>query len=209
MGTGKSDVIAQAVAQHIELQNRTAEPNAFGYYFCDQTRLRTAKDLTEVGNILRCLLTQFLRSNGKKCLPIASELFQERQLDGRQLTITEVIDLVINCTEQAISATIIIDGLDECPLSVRSTLLFDLKNIQSKAFCPLRILISSRNKPDIEAGIASLNEPMTIEIHSNRDLQYYIKTRVEENFVRHIFHPELHSHKSELIQKIEAKADGM
>lgn len=160
-------------------------------------------------SILRCLLKQCLQYTGNNILQEVAQFFEERQLDGRTLTLTETRNLMESCINSADSATLIIDALDECEVEDRAILLSDLKHVREHVTRPFRILVSSRSKPDIEAVMESVEETSRISMNSHEDIQRYANDRVELSLARKILTPALEPYKNEIIEKIVAKAAGM
>ena len=73
-------------------------------------------------------------------------------------------------------ANIVIDALDECEKSPRSSLIRTLREKSSR--CTIRLLTTARREPDIEALFKGC--PAIIIRASNEDIELYAKERTKE-----------------------------
>lgn len=102
-----------------------------------------------------------------------------------------------------------IDGVDECKLSTRSRLLFDLCRLQREASGTIRVLIASRFKFDIADLIRPFMNMKTLKMQSHNDLALYVASRVEQGLASGLLKADLEQYAAQIIQELVTKADGM
>lgn len=204
MGTGKSDIVAQLVT-HLH----QSPGSAFAYYFCDKTNTKRALELADLSSIYRCLLKQLLHLDGHGLWPAVSQLFKERRLDGRRLSSVEAKNIIIQLGKWLGSFTIVIDAVDELDIKLQPALLLDLCTMQEEAEGSMRIFFSSRDQAEIRQSLNCFSHMSTLRMQSCEDVTHYVRTRVDQDFLRNLLKPELKPFKLEIVNTITSKACGM
>lgn len=169
-GTGKT-VLSSIIINHLEQIFPNQEEIGIAYLFCNYRQQHTLVELYST------LLRQAVQR--KPSIPESIRSFYKNYLSkwsrpSEDEVFGEFQSILSSCTR----AFIIIDALDECPItdggrSVRHPFIRQLVRLQDKGF---KILATSR--PDQEIG-AYFEGDTSLEIQSStEDIQHYINTRL-------------------------------
>jgi hypothetical protein len=110
------------------------------FYYCDHADKRTL----DPANIFSSLALQLLRTLGE--LPtILLEMLERICQDNSTVDLEDVLHLLLKAIERAMSATIVIDGLDEVDENDRKLIFHRLRDIATRATPPIiKVLVASR-----------------------------------------------------------------
>ena len=181
MGSGKSDIAAQAV-ECLQKTDKREKRHALAYYFCDKTKNDRAVELNDVGDILRCLLKQFLCFDCHTLWEKMHEEYEERRLHDRKLLLTEVQDFITQIAKSATIMTIIVDGADELSVTIRAHLLTALRTVQEAAGGKVRVLFASRFYSDLHGLIDDFKNLRQVAMSSENDIRVYVSRRLDKAF---------------------------
>ena len=126
--------------------------------------------------MLRSLMAQVLDS--RKGIPQSLlKVFKKARNGKHQPTIGEIQEALVE-TLHGIGKTVffVLDALDECSswIDIEETLINTFGDIPNQ---DIHLLVTSRNEPDIESALESLN-PKIISIDSSRDIETYVRSKV-------------------------------
>jgi hypothetical protein len=130
------------------------------------------------------MLRLFLRQLSSSPLPsMIRNLWDKHQRSGSEPSTKELMGAIwdiIKRSEQDLF--IVIDALDECPLSKRPQLLHHIIELCNKSDRKVHILATSRREPDIDS---KLKEPptiaMDIEGQFGEDIKIFVEAALCEN----------------------------
>ncbi|KAI9764645.1 MAG: hypothetical protein M1840_008142 [Geoglossum simile] len=178
-GSGKSILVSMVLdALKENPLNKQTEPVA--YFYC--ARNSTEPHRGDPETIIRSLLRQL--SCPKPTSPIRRPVLDkyreldEQDFEARELSMTESVELLLALLAER-SATIVIDGLDECVPDQRFKLFGAIEDILQRSGKPVKILVSSRDHKDI---YSRLNKPTNLIIDSAKgtaDMDKFIKLEVD------------------------------
>ena len=152
MGTGKS-YLAHAVIEDRKKSCSELGPSlALAYFYCDGAELKEdARHQLSSENILACITKQILMHVADTTLPEpAIKLYESNYQKTQKPTEVQCIKLISDVLAQLSVLTLILDGLDECPLPVQSKLLLVLQKVCDGSQALTKIFVSSRDEGDIK-----------------------------------------------------------
>lgn len=181
MGSGKS-CLSHAVINDTKAMQQTIDGSFLAYMYCDRTTLTTQQDISSAERVLRCLVKQLAQPQKGHWLMNDIIEIHDRLITKAELTAEDCVDLIQRLADQSTVTTIIIDGLDECPLQpdVQGHLVDHLLKVMKKCSKPVHVFISSRPEQQIYErlrDVASYN--ISTEGSNLDDILYFIRTRVE------------------------------
>jgi hypothetical protein len=126
---------------------------------------------------------------------------------------TDVVDtdLFADTAKYYQQVFIVIDGLDECPEERRSPILDFIVEVSSKLDSSIKVFVSSRKKPDIDARFKSLNTP-AIELETGKitpDIESFVRDEALRLRIESRLRVRDNALFAELIRKLVEKSDGM
>lgn len=111
----------------------------------------------------------------------AAELVeQSKKRASKRPTSEECVELIIKLTRARPVTYIIIDALDECNQEARGELLDALQDIADRSTAIVKILIVSREDPDIVLHFAALPHVPIAASSTKSDLELFIKVEVDK-----------------------------
>lgn len=98
-------------------------------------------------NILACIALQIIMHGGSTHLPEpVIQLYKSHYQTTEGPTEAQCVELITNLSAQLSVLTVVLDGVDECPLAVQSELLLGLQQVCDALRAPAKIFISSRDE---------------------------------------------------------------
>lgn len=197
------------VVNRLLQQSRLDSSEAMAYFYCSRTSGHTERQ--DPPKILRSLLRQLAASlPGLPLKPPVISLYKEEMAMGSQQAqpnIRESENLIRELLQQHYShVTIVLDALDECDPKTRAEMFTVLARIAYTQGVAVKVLISSRNEPDIFE-------------HFGASSNFYINTKNNSEDIRKLVNSEidnrlLHGKASEAIrsvvkEELNLKAQGM
>lgn len=174
------------------------------FFFCDKTSRN--KQLLGPRSILRNLLKQLVSTTGE----IPEGLNQAYKSERRNGIINRKAHLFMQTViESARETRIVIDGLDECDIETRTELLDDLKSLAIAAIGKVKIIVASRPDSDINHFFEENYPSATIAIRNDRDIELFVRKKVEEEFHLKRFSPTLRSSEEQIITILISRSEGM
>lgn len=160
-GKGKTMLIC-GIINHLE-QELTSD-DTIAYFFCQATDSSTNTAQTVVRGLVYGLLRRHL-SLTKKILEMYGDAGDNLYEDANSWTaLCKMLETLLKEVGPQ-TTSLLIDGLDECRTG-RSDLL---KLVVRLSQSGVRILVSSRNWPDIEQGLSSFPEKLSVRLELNAD----------------------------------------
>ncbi|KAL8958324.1 MAG: hypothetical protein Q9193_004597 [Seirophora villosa] len=184
-GSGKSKLLSTVVQGLLEDKAQHIAPPAVAYFYC--TRDTAEPQRADPDEVMRAVLKQLACFNASQPIhPAVIREYDKRKkdadedgLDPLQLSLHDCDDLVLEITDQ-LPAIIIIDALDECDPLRRHELLKALRHIVVKSNNLVKVLVSSRDDPDI---VCRLNNVPNVYIRSDDngiDVERYIEQELKK-----------------------------
>ncbi|KAL9632984.1 MAG: hypothetical protein Q9164_004975 [Protoblastenia rupestris] len=164
-GAGKS-FLCSLIIQYIQ----TREDRSSLYFFCDDKS--SGKDFC--GRVLRTLTVQLLRQN-LDMIPLVHEAFYQKIASLSGPGMTKILCQILPTVK---ATRIVVDGFDEITHEIQLQVLKSLLEIQKQAGYTCKLLISSREEPQIEKFL-SLKSSMRLGEKTTTGLKLYIKERVK------------------------------
>ena len=203
VGSGKSTLMSLVVDELLE-ESQIDRQKLVAFFFCDKTSRN--KQLLGPRSIPRSLLKQLVSMKGE----IPRDLNQAYESERRNGIINRnahsFMQTIIGSAKEA---RIVIDGLDECDIETRTELLDDLKLLQKRAFGKVRIIVASRPDSDINHFFKENYPSATITIRSDRDIELFVRKKVEEEFHLKRFSSALRSSEEQIITTLISRSEGM
>lgn len=197
-GAGKS-FLSSLIIQNLHLR----DDQITLYYFCSQSSGPDSCSL-----ILRTLANQLVREN-LDLAPLIHHAYRQKGSTLSSPAMKKMLKVVLSTVK---STRIILDGVDECDYNVQKEVLSSLIELQKHAGENCKILVSSRETPEIKKAM-EINKAVPAKMHMKLDgktaeaLHLYIQERVKmlkESFPNH--DPGLFQR---VEQRLQEKADGM
>ena len=193
-GAGKS-ILSSLIIENLRIRNDRITL----YYFCRQS---SARDSDSCRKVLRTLANQLVRENRD----LAPLIHQGYLLNGSTLSHPAMKRMLKDVLSTVKPTRIVLDGVDECEYSVQKDVLSSLIELQKHAGEKFKILVSSRETPEIKK-LMPQKMHMRLDGKTNDALHLYIQQRVKmlkENFPD--YDPILFQR---VEQRLREKADGM
>ncbi|MCJ1426586.1 hypothetical protein MMC29_004489 [Sticta canariensis] len=191
-GAGKS-ILSSLIIENLRIRNDRITL----YYFCGQS---SAKD--SCGIVLRTLANQLVREN-RDLAPLIHQCYLQKGSTTSHPAMKKMLKDVLSTVKPT---RIVLDGVDECDYRVQKDVLSSLIELQKHAGENLKILVSSRETPEIKT-VMPQKMHMRLDGKTNDALHLYIQQRVKllkENFPD--YDPILFQR---VEQRLREKADGM
>lgn len=176
MGAGKS-ILASLVIDTLEKAASADTTERIAFFYCDRTS--RASELESPLIILRSLVKQLSRFKSQPIMDSIQKIYSEK-VDEGHLNEKECLTLLIDLASRYPQTTFVIDGLDEAPLEVRTTLLAHFSWIIQTSTSLVKLFISSRRESDIQNIISILRLTWTDNVE---DIDTYVKQRIEKDVV--------------------------
>ena len=167
------------------------------YYFCS----KNASGGDNSATVLRTFAIQLLLQN-----PSLKPLVYEMYLQKSTTSLPAIRKMLIEIIPTATITRIVIDGIDEVGTSLQLNILKDIIQLQKYANCGLKILVSSREEPQIQQQLKTKSH-MRLGDKTSGGLALYISKRVKE--IRTYF-PDIDPALAVLVEeRLRSKASGM
>ena len=192
-GSGKS-YLCSLIVENLRTRNETSSL----YYFCGTQPSGGDNPAT----ILRTLAIQFLQQN-LNMIPVVHQAFLRNMTSCSSVTLRKMLGQILPTAKLT---RIIIDGVDEADDTTQRELLKILALIQKETHQTCKVLMSSRDEPQIRQFILPKNQ-MNLGERTSPSLSLYIRNQVQN--VRGYF-PNMEPVLLKLIEdRLRSKADGM
>ena len=165
-GSGKTYLCSLIVEN---LQTRTGRSCL--YYFCG----KQAVGGNTAAMVLRTVAVQLLQQN-PETLPFVHQAFVTKMANPSAPTMRKMLGELLPFVEVT---HLIVDGLDEGQLDMQKEMLRSLLEIQKRAGCNCKILISSREEPQIKHPLSSMSH-LKLEGKTSDGLKLYIIAQVDK-----------------------------
>jgi hypothetical protein len=165
------------------LHDNTSNPNPAPIAYCYCARNTAEPERANPTEILGCILEQL--SSSDTDLPIREPvvgIYKQKQKDAKgrkiqKLDLDEAVDTIMQLLTEN-PATIVIDALDECDLSIRQNLLLGLNKLIRKSPTLLKVFISSRDDHDIVHQLENSPNLFINTSDNNKYIQNYIRSQI-------------------------------
>ena len=164
-GAGKS-FLCSLIIQHLQ----TREDRSTLYYFCSQQ----SSGAVACVKILRTLVVQLLRQNIGMASMVHEAFLQKITPNSSPAIRKMLIQILPNVK----APYILIDGIDELDPAVQQELLKSLTDIQKQADYQCKLLITSREEPQIKKFLSG--DHLKLEGRTEEGLNLYIENKVKE-----------------------------
>jgi len=192
-GSGKS-FLCSLIIEHLQ----TRMDRSSLYYFCGKQA--AGGDTRAI--ILRTLAVQLLQQN-PGMVPLVHQAYFQRISNRSGPALETLLKEVLPTVKVT---RIVVDGIDECDSEMQKEVLRSLVKIQKTADCNCKLLVSSRQEPQIQGSLLPKNH-MRLGQKTCEALSVYIRDKVTE--VQAHF-PDMDVELSALVkQRLTSKADGM
>jgi sugar-specific transcriptional regulator TrmB len=203
VGSGKSTLMSLVVDELLE-ESQIDRQKLVAFFFCDKTSRN--EQLLGPRSILRSLLKQLVSMKGE----IPEDLNKAYESERRNGIINRRAHSFLQTViESARETKIVIDGLDECDIETRTELLDDLKWLEKAAFRKVRIIVASRPDSGISHFFEENYPSATITIRSDRDIELFVRKKVEEEFRLKRFSSTLRPSEEQIITTLISRSEGM
>ena len=193
-GAGKSSLCSMII-RYLQIEPHRSTL----YYFCSHQE--SSED--NYAKLLRTLTFQLLQQNLDMALLVHQEFF----LRGSSLSGPAVRKLLSQTLLATKVTRIVVDGIDELDRGTQSDILKSLVEIQKSAKNNCKLLICSREEPQIQKLLPG-RVHMKLGDKTSQGLSLYIKTQVKEVLQEKF--PEMDSSLLSLVeQRLHSKAKGM
>jgi hypothetical protein len=150
-GTGKSSLIACVIERFLQ-EPHLYSSEAFAYFYCSRTS--GSNERQDPRHILMSIIRQLAAPLAGLPIkaPLISRYKQDNTMGNREahFNIKECSNLIIELVTHHYShTTIVLDALDECDPKTRAQLFSLLSKLAYRRDTKVKLLISSRNEPDI------------------------------------------------------------
>ncbi|KAK5051870.1 hypothetical protein LTR84_002673 [Exophiala bonariae] len=215
-GYGKS-ILASKVINDIQKRceaektrhftRRNPNPDRLAYYYCDKAN--NAKELGDPLNILRCILRQLSTIQEYPLMRLIVEKYESIH-EQRHISELECKDLIISLCDIFPQTTLVLDGLDECELEVRRSLLEALQAIMSGTHGILKLFISSRFEGDIDLALVDADHRLGLKAADNQgDIVLFVSEQVKSCIGHGLPRTLTAAQQDRIIEVLTSKADGM
>lgn len=146
---------------------------AIAYHYCDFSRGQSLTAAKLLGIYLSQQLTKGVMIDGHDSQ--LDRLYHQHKSKSSFPALAELEYLFLRCAKRILTTYLILDGLDEVPNRAG---IIELLTRLRLSDGNIKILVASRNEPDISAAFRSLS---TITIESDiisRDIETYMHARV-------------------------------
>jgi hypothetical protein len=192
-GSGKTNLISMVISNQLKSPMINPE-EAFAFYFCSRTS-RAGKG-EDIKDLLLSLLRQL--SSPVVGLPLKKSVvaaYDERVISDHvstRLTLRECKELILDLVTNHYQTTIlIIDALDECEFRQRSELIKFLKLLSDHITTHVKILVSSRNDPDLYELLQDQRNLFIDATDNTDDIKLYVDEHIDKDLLAGRAEPEL------------------
>ncbi|RDW56912.1 hypothetical protein BP5796_12979 [Coleophoma crateriformis] len=207
-GSGKTFLTSRVIDSFLQGQETAYPAPPVAYFYC--SRSAAAEDRGDPDNVLRSIVKQLARPTDSIPLPEPVARRYQEIVDSDQerlLQMDECVELIIELKDMD-SATIIVDGLDECSGRdrKREELFQALKTIASSPGKAIKIFVSSRDEMDIKTAFLSYPDLWICAQDNKADIQKYVTEQLEKETQKRSISPKLFI---AIQKKLVDKAEGI
>ncbi|OCH90532.1 hypothetical protein OBBRIDRAFT_592935 [Obba rivulosa] len=207
-GSGKS-ILCSRIIEDVERMCKTQWDTILAYFYCDFQD----PDKQNIRGLLSSLLVHF-STHSDHCAKIFSRLYSEYNDGSRQPSDAALTKCLKDMLSAQGATYIIIDALDECPISPgipsqREQILQLIKELVELHLSDLHICITSRPEPDIQRILEPLTDrhiSLHVESGQEEDIALYVRSTMNSD---NSFKRWNEAHKVLTIKTLSEKADGM
>ena len=192
-GAGKS-FVCSLIIDHLD----TLTDRSSLYYFCG----KQPADENTFAMILRTLAVQLLRSN-RDLIPLVYQAYRQNATSRSGRAVKQMLCDLLTSVKVT---RLFIDGLDESPGDVQENVLKSLRDMQTATGSNCKLLISSRETPQIRDALSPKSH-LRLGGKTSKGLGLYIKAKVKALRTRS---PDIEKVLADRVtDRLESKAQGM
>jgi nucleoside phosphorylase len=206
IGSGKSTVAASVVRALVRDHQGTGGKKQIAFFFCD--RASRSMELVDPSSIINNLVAQLLHFSSIEIPKEVSAEFDAKR-GASSLSQPMALKVMNSIINEYDLTTIVIDGLDECPRDVRTSLMEDIDQLVVSCNKVMHVFYSSRRESDIEEFMDAAENALDVVVENEVEVCRFVEDQVEEDFRMHRFHPSCVSIKNDIITGLQRKAQGM
>ena len=168
MGSGKSCVV-HAVVEDIKARFKREKSSEYSlmYYYCSSADVEGKLETDIVDAIFRSLLKQVADTGEEDVIhPLVLSTYLEQRPKG-PLSASQCMELIPRLTTLAQRVIIVLDGIDECPVSAQRALLAQVQKL-IVARNTFKVFVASRKEQSIKDGLEDLH-PISFDIASQNE----------------------------------------
>lgn len=182
-------------------------PSRLAFYYCDKAN--NANEIRSSLTILRCILRQLSTIRGYPLMRTIVDKYDNLH-EQRHLTLKECKDLIVELCNLYPATFIVLDGLDECALDVRDSVVENLSNVLRSTSGRLKIFLSSRFEGDLDNLLQDVEYTLKVQPDDNQgDISLFVEREVMTRVGRGLPRTLTRKQQEEIITILTAKADGM
>jgi hypothetical protein len=181
-GAGKTIMAALVIDHLLRSQHVAAEPVTFIY--CNYKRQREQSARHILSSILRQIVD--IQSGIPK---LVQDFYTSHTAKRTTPSLDDIKQVIEAVSKDLRGLTIIVDALDECETRARQEFLSAVETLSRQ--CAVRLLVTSRPLPTVQAHPIFSSKPMLEVKASDEDLEKYIRSRANELHSRVMSKPDL------------------
>lgn len=203
-GAGKSILAGQLIQKALSTSN---EENAVAYFFCDYKSQETQTPRNILGSLVEQIARQNNRSYGQ-LKTFADEYSQKYNIQKWEPECDDLLQLIVQMSQNFKSVSILVDGLDECGdhIVAVTRYLSRLGQLSSR----IRTLLSSRQLVEIQDTVQEFL-PISIAAQST-DIRLYVAHELDQRMDTASLKPLIiddSTLKGEIMDALISQANGM
>ena len=182
-------------------------PDRIAYFYCDKANNEV--ELDSVLMILRALLRQLSTLEGYPLMRLIVEKFESIH-EQRHISEEECKDLIVALCDVYPTTTLVLDGLDECNLEVRVSLIESVQEIMSRTHGTLKLFVTSRFEGDLSLALQDVEYSLALKAaHITHDITLFVKEQVAKSIGKGLPRTLSAGQQKTVIEILIDKADGM
>ncbi|OJJ06515.1 hypothetical protein ASPVEDRAFT_327326 [Aspergillus versicolor CBS 583.65] len=215
-GVGKSCLTSVIIEDCMQFA-RLDRSCALAYFYC--SRNTSEPQRADPQRILACIARQLSSASPDHPIaPATLALYDRlRSVDGSRevLTMSELVELILELTNLYSRTTVILDALDECDPETRWKLVDALNDIVADSTGLVKVFISSREEGDLRLSIQDHTGVQMTALENNKDIQKFVEIEAERmvskrQILGRVKQPSTKEDLKQLIkQDVVSKANGM
>ncbi|KAI1080621.1 hypothetical protein F5B20DRAFT_105467 [Whalleya microplaca] len=179
-GAGKTKLSTKVVDATQSSTHSSLDSEAVAYFYCDKNRA----DHQDPESIMASLVRQLsVRYDGSAVLDFIRERYKAETSAGAagRLTIEDCNELLVKLTETYRKVFFVIDGLDECNIHTRRSLMDALDNIRCVSMSIIKVYIASRDDKDIKTRYEQITHHFVSATDNQKDIEKFVVSKMEDN----------------------------
>ncbi|GAQ39380.1 Pfs, NACHT and Ankyrin domain protein [Aspergillus niger] len=176
-GTGKTYLTSRVIDLYQSMLSDPPKDEGFAFFYCNRNEEDRGKALSVFRSYVRQLSTT--PASPESIQTELKEVCSKARESGSKLSFETCKELIAESLKVYPKTTLVIDALDECEPESRDIIIDALNTLVSETNNTVKIFISSRPDPDIQALLVGSTSVAIQASHNQADIQKFLEIQLD------------------------------